>query len=78
MADVAAAGFNTVGTYMWARLKDYTPDVLTGETTSGSNLTPETASGTWRNMGANAYALYYEPGRSVDAKDITSLFLRIS
>ena len=78
MADVAAAGFNTVGTYMWAILQTETPDVLAGETTSGSNLTPE-ANGTWRNMGRNASAPSIIPGsEGVYNEGTPSLFLRIS
>ena len=71
MAYVAAAGFNTVGTYMWAFLNSGNPDVLTGGTTSGSNLTPG-ANGTWRNMGAKAY------GNAQNGIQMSSLFLRIS
>ena len=71
MAYVAAAGFNTVGTYMWAFLNSGNPDVLTGGTTSGSNLTPG-ANGTWRNMGAKAY------GNTQNGIQRSSLFLRIS
>ena len=78
MADVAAAEFNTVGTYMWAILQTETPDVLAGETTSGSNLTPE-ANGTWRNMGRNASAPSIIPGsEGVYNEGTPSLFLRIS
>ena len=78
MADVAAAGFNTVGTYMWAILQTETPDVLAGETTSGSNLTPE-ANGTWRNMGRDASAPDFVPGPGGPyTEGKPSLFLRIS
>jgi len=78
-ADVAAAGFNTVGTYTIASLKSGTSYVLAGETISGSNLTPETATGTWRNMGGVAYAQSYElEGDPLVRPDNTSLFLRIS
>ena len=79
MADVAAAGFNTVGTYTIASLKSGTSYVLAGETISGSNLTPETATGTWRNMGGVAYAQSYElEGDPLVRPDNTSIFLRIS
>jgi len=71
MAYVAAAGFNTVGTYMWAILNSEQTDVLTGGTTSGSNLTPG-ANGTWRNMGEDAY------GDGQNGILMSSLFLRIS
>ena len=84
MADVAAAGFNTVGTYMSARLESsngYSGGIIvySGETTSGSNLTPG-ANGTWRNMGERAYgnALASEGLMAVRLASQTSLFLRIS
>jgi hypothetical protein len=83
MADVAAAGFKTVGTYMLAQVKSDISEpgvygVITGETTSGSNLTPE-ANGTWRNMGINAYSPSIIPGTGNQLSEATpALFLRIS
>ena len=74
MADVAAAGFNTVGTYMFAQIQYGV--VYSGHTTSGSNLAPE-ANGTWRNMGRNASAPTYVTGSVLDEAK-PSIFLRIS
>jgi hypothetical protein len=77
MEAVAAAGFKTVGTYMFAEIQSGV--VYSGNTTSGSNLTTE-ANGTWRNMGRNASAPFVMPGSEngdyTEAKP--SIFLRIS